>query len=138
MVQETEIKVTYDCPPAIIYKALTDQIQLCQFTQSPCIAEIKVGGKHQMFGDTIQGEYVSFEENKKIQMKWKFKEWADFSDCLITLDGASSVDIVVQFKNIPEHDKFGNFVHVDAIQNGWKQNIFKRMHAVFGYPLRRD
>ena len=44
--QETEIKVTYDCPPAVIYKALTDQMQLCQFTQSPCISELKVGGKH--------------------------------------------------------------------------------------------
>lgn len=32
MGQETEIRVTYDCPPNVIYKALTDQMLLSQFT----------------------------------------------------------------------------------------------------------
>ena len=71
-------------------------------------------------------------------MKWKFKEWPEFADCSISFEGGSSVDIVVKMKNIPEHDKFNNYIHIDAIQNGWKHNIFTRMHAVFGYPLRRD
>ena len=40
-----------------------------------------------MYGDTIQGEYVSIEENKKIEMKWKFKDWNDFAQCVIIFDG---------------------------------------------------
>jgi uncharacterized protein YndB with AHSA1/START domain len=32
-----------------------------------------------MYGDTIQGEYVTIEENKRIEMKWKFKDWESFS-----------------------------------------------------------
>jgi activator of HSP90 ATPase len=71
-------------------------------------------------------------------MKWKFKEWPEFGDCSISFEGASEVDICVKIKNIPEHDKFNNFIHTDAVKNGWKHNIFERMHAVFGYPLRRD
>ena len=46
MGQETEIKVIFDCPPHVIYKALTEQMLLCQFTQSPCVSETKVGGKY--------------------------------------------------------------------------------------------
>lgn len=72
-------------------------------------------------------------------MKWKFREWADFADCSITFEGDSnSVEITVKFKNVPEHDKFSSYVHVDNIQKGWRENIFKRIHVVFGYPLRRD
>jgi len=32
MPQETEIKVTYDCPAELVYKCLTDQMTMCQFT----------------------------------------------------------------------------------------------------------
>lgn len=48
-------------------------------------------------------------------MKWKFKEWEDSADCLITFEGSSSVDVVVRFTNVPEHDKFGTYVHIQNI-----------------------
>ena len=49
-----------------------------------------------MYGDTIQGEYVSIEENKKIEMKWKFKDWNEYAQCVITFDGGDqSVDVTV-------------------------------------------
>ena len=37
-----------------------------------------------IFGGTITGEYIALEENKRIEMKWKFKEWGDFGNCVIT------------------------------------------------------
>ena len=36
-----------------------------------------------IFGGTIIGEYIALEENKRIEMKWKFKEWGDFGNCVI-------------------------------------------------------
>ena len=68
-----------------------------------------------MFGDTIQGEYLGLEQNKKIEMKWKFKEWPEFALCTVLFDGASSVDITVKITGIPEHNQFGSFVHTDSI-----------------------
>lgn len=82
---------------------------------------------------------MAIEENKKIEMKWKFKDWDSFANCVITFEGSEhSVDITVSFTEVPDHDKFGAYVHVDNIVNGWKYNIFKRIHAVFGYPLRKE
>jgi hypothetical protein len=58
---------------------------------------------------------------------------------VITFDGGDqSVDITVKFTSVPDHDRFGGYVHVENIVNGWKQNIFKRIHSVFGYPLRKE
>lgn len=53
----TEIKVTYSVPAPIIYKTLTDQIQVCQFTRGLAISELRVGGKLEMFDGNIQGIY---------------------------------------------------------------------------------
>ena len=92
-----------------------------------------------MFDGTIQGEYVSLEENSKIVMKWKFKDWPQFADCTVTFSGVNdSCDVLVDFKNIPEYDNFGGFIHLDKIHDGWRQNIFKMIHMIFGYHLRDD
>ena len=116
MVQETELRVTYECPADIIYKALTDQTQLCQFTQSPCISEPHVGGKHQIFGDKIQATYVELVPNRLLRMKWKFSEWGDnFADLRMEFSEGSTCDIVLRVTNIPESDKFGSNVHIENI-----------------------
>lgn len=53
-------------------------------------------------------------------MKWKFREWQEFADCSITFNGDSTHEIIVKFKNVPDYDKFGAYIHVDNIQNGWR------------------
>jgi activator of HSP90 ATPase len=83
-----------------------------------------------LFGGTIVGEYISLEEAKRIEMKWKFKEWPEYGNCVITFTsmGNAITDVVVKITGIPEHDSHGNFIHLDTIVNGWKSNIFKRIH----------
>lgn len=38
-------------------------------------------------------------------------------------------------KNIPGQDQFGNENIKELTENGWKQQIFDRIRAVFGYGL---
>ena len=61
--QETEITATYAVPSPIIYKSMTDQIQICQFTRCLALSELRVGGKLEMFDASIQGEYVELVED---------------------------------------------------------------------------
>ena len=42
--------------------------------------------------------------------------------------GNALTDAAVKITGIPEHDTHGNFIHLDTITNGWKSNIFKRIH----------
>ena len=69
-------------------------------------------------------------------MKWKFKEWPDYADVAIEFTSFNdSCEIKVSYTNIPTHDEFGNNIHVENIQQGWRENIFKMIYNVFGYPL---
>ena len=50
---------------------------------------------------------MNIEENKKIEMKWKFKDWDDYADLVITIvDVNDSCELTLDYKNIPEYDSF--------------------------------
>ena len=137
--QETEIKVIYSVPASIIFKSMTDQIQVCQFTRCLAVSEPVPEGRLEMFDGSIQGIYKEIEENKLIKMKWKFKEWPEYADVVVAFESFNdSCEVKVSFTNIPSHDNHNQYVHVESIQQGWKQNIFKMIHMVFGYPLRDE
>ena len=115
-------------------------MSICQFTRSPAVCEPHPGGKLMMFDGMIQGEFVSLEANKAIEMKWKFKEWPSFAELLIRFDalGTDACEITLDYKNIPDTDSFGGYVNLEKLQDGWNQNIFKNIRMVFGYPLRSE
>lgn len=139
MSQQTQFKAIYGVPAGIIFKTLTEQIQMCQFTRCLAVSELQVGGKMEMFDGSIQGIYQEIVEDQKIRMKWKFKEWEEHADCVIDfISFNDSCEVNVSFTNIPTHDSFGSHIHVENIQQGWKNNIFKMIYNVFGYPLREE
>mmetsp|Transcript_6573 Transcript_6573/g.4730 ORF Transcript_6573/g.4730 Transcript_6573/m.4730 type:complete len:107 (+) Transcript_6573:20-340(+) len=102
---DLDFSVTYEVPAYVIYKAFVDQGMMSHWTQGQVVSEPQNGGKLSLFNGTIIGEYAEVEENKKLVMKWKFKDWADFADCVITFsEDGSTTDINVSYKNIPEYD----------------------------------
>ena len=74
-----------------------------------------------MYDGTILGEYVSLEENERIVYKWKFKDWNEFADLVITFENYDdSCKITLDYTNIPEYDSFSNYVHLNKIEEGWR------------------
>ena len=131
--------VAFSVPAPIIYKSMTDQVQICQFTRCLALSELQVGGKLEMFDGSIQAVYEEIVENERLKMKWKFKEWPDYGDCVVTFHPFNdSCEVKVAITGIPSHDNHGQYIHIENIQNGWRQNIFKMIHMVFGYPLRDE
>ena len=47
------------------------------------------------------------------------------------------VIIEVSIRKIPAYDTYGKHVHLDNLENGWRQNIFERISKTFGYPLKK-
>ena len=139
MPQETTIVVEFDVPGHLIYRTLTDQMLICQFTRCLALSEPKEGGKLEMYDGSIQGEYIKLVENESIEMKWKFKDWKDFADLKMTFENYDdSVKITLEYTNIPDADQFNNNIHLDKIKDGWRQNIFKNIYMVFGYHLKDE
>lgn len=92
-----------------------------------------------MFDGSIQAIYEEIHEDTQLKMKWKFKEWPEYADVVIDFVSFNdSCEIKVSYTNIPSHDTYGNHIHVESIQQGWRENIFKMIHGVFGYPLRDE
>ena len=56
-----------------------------QFSQCPAVSEPKPTGKLMMYNGMIEAVYVNLEQNKKIEMKWKFKDWGE-SYANVTID----------------------------------------------------
>ena len=80
------------------------------------VSELQPGGKLEMFDASIQGIYEEIEEDRKIKMKWKFKEWPEYADCLIDFVGVNdSCEVTVKLTNIPSHDSFGSHIHIENI-----------------------
>jgi activator of HSP90 ATPase len=44
-----------------------------------------------MYGGIIEGEYVTIDENKRIEMKWKFRDWDQYSDVVINFEDSNDV-----------------------------------------------
>ena len=69
------------------------------------------GGKLEMFDGSIEGVYEEIQENTQIKMKWKFKDWPDYANVLITFASFNdSCEVKVVYTNIPERDNHGNLV----------------------------
>eukprot|EP00347_Sterkiella_histriomuscorum_P005536 403356236 len=137
--QELTIRFEYLVPAHIIYQTITNQMQIIQFTQCAAVSEPVPGGRLIMYNENIQGEYISLEENKRIEMNWKFKDWEAFSNVIITFDSDDDDECTVEIvqTKIPTHDKFLKHVHLDNLENGWRANIFERLSKVFGYALKK-
>ena len=107
--QSCEIKVTYSVPAPIMYKTLTDQIQICQFSRGLAVSEARPEGKLEMFDGNIQGIYQELTDDTQIKMKWKFKEWPEYADVVIDFTSFNdSCEVKVSYTNVPRQDNFGN------------------------------
>ncbi|KIW02104.1 uncharacterized protein PV09_06594 [Verruconis gallopava] len=60
-----------------LYKTFTDPDRIAAFTRSkPNLFEgAKKGGKFELFGGNITGEYVELEEPTKVVQKWRLAQW---------------------------------------------------------------
>ena len=58
-----------------------------QFTQNPAVVEPRIGGKYSIYNGIIEGEFLEIEQDKRIVMKWRFKDWGEnFSNVVITFE----------------------------------------------------
>ena len=74
-------------------------------------------------------------------MAWRMKDWKDDCNAVVQITysdtGDNCCDVEVKIDEIPEYDKYDKFVHLDNLEGGWRQMIFKRIEQVFGYPEKK-
>ncbi|KAM5227554.1 activator of 90 kDa heat shock protein ATPase homolog 2 [Ctenodactylus gundi] len=67
----------FDTTVEQLYSIFTVKDLVQKFSKSAAVLEAEKGGKFQMFGGNITGEYTELLTNRKIVMKWRFRNWPE-------------------------------------------------------------
>eukprot|EP00892_Ulva_mutabilis_P000714 jgi/Ulvmu1/10643/UM066_0023.1 len=137
--RKLEIKETFYASAGDIYEVFTNEARVKGFTQSDATISRDVGGEFKMFGGSIEGVQRTLEPGKLIVQDWRFTTWPDglYSKVTLAIDEPEPGHTVVVMtqEGIPEEDKFGNHDVVGTTEHGWRQLIFFKIKAVFGYGI---
>lgn len=129
----------FSCRASNMYEILMDENRWKGFTQSNARISKEVGGEFSIFDGSVSGTNVELQEAKLIVQKWRFGNWADGINSTVRLDFEEPEPGVTVIKlthtDIPEEDRYGNATVVENTERGWRDLIFNKIRAVFGFGL---
>ncbi|KAK4755237.1 hypothetical protein SAY87_008994 [Trapa incisa] len=129
----------FSCRARDMYEILMDDNRWKGFTQSNAKISKEVGGEFSIFDGSVTGYNVELQEGKLIVQKWRFGSWPDgiHSTVKLVLDEPEPGITVVKLTHtdIPEEDRYGNATVVENTERGWRDLIFHKIRAVFGFGL---
>ncbi|KAL8142888.1 hypothetical protein V2J09_015920 [Rumex salicifolius] len=146
------IKLTekFSCRAINIYEILMDENRWKGFTQSNAKISKEVGGEFSIFDGSVTGTNEELQEGKLIVQKWRFGNWPDVThvaklgvlvyddECVkLTFEepepGVTIIKLVQT--NVPEEDRYGNETVAENTERGWRDLIFHKIRAIFGFGL---
>lgn len=111
--------------PGDVYNALTNQKMLEIWTGEEVVMPLEANAEFSLWGGSISGVNLEFEENKKIVQLWFFGEEEEKSIVTIKIHPhkkGSSVELL--HTNIPD-DAYEN------ISDGWDEDYFGALNELF-------
>ncbi|XP_062167510.1 uncharacterized protein LOC133873772 [Alnus glutinosa] len=129
----------FSCRAGVMYEILMDENRWKGFTQSNARISKEVGGEFSIFDGSVTGTNVELQDGKLIVQKWRFGNWVDgiHSTVRLALDEPEPGLTVVKLTHtdIPEEDRYGNSTVVENTERGWRDLIFNKIRAVFGFGI---
>ncbi|CAN0927610.1 Activator of 90 kDa heat shock protein ATPase homolog 1 [Linum grandiflorum] len=129
----------FSCRAKDLFEILMDENRWKGFTQSNAKISKEVGGEFAIFDGSVTGSNVELQEGKLIVQKWRFGSWPDgiISTVRLTLEEPEAGVTVVKLTHtdIPEEDRYGNATVVENTERGWRDLIFHKIRAVFGFGI---
>ena len=126
---ETEFRTTAE----ELYTTFTDSQRITAFTRSaPLVFEgAKLGGRFELFGGNVSGEYVELEKPTKIVQKWRLAQWpAGHYSTLNIQFRQNDVDAVtvmrVDWDDVPVGQE-------DVTKRNWGEYYVRSMKTTFGF-----
>ena len=115
-----------------LYETFVDPQRIAAFTRSPpkVFEGAKKGGKFELFGGNVQGNYSELERPKKIVQSWRLSQWPEghFSRLQIEFD-QNDVDHVtvmrVTWTGVPVGQE-------EVTKRNWLEYYVKSIKTTFG------
>ena len=69
----------FRCDAGALYQIFTDPQRIAAFTRSPpkVFEGARPGGKFELFGGNVSGEYTNLSEPTLIEQKWRLAQWPE-------------------------------------------------------------
>ncbi|KAK6945388.1 Activator of Hsp90 ATPase, N-terminal [Dillenia turbinata] len=129
----------FSCRAGDLYEILMDENRWKGFTQSNAKISKEVNGEFCIFDGSVTGVNLELQEAKLIVQKWRFASWADgvFSTVRISFHEPEPGVTIVKLTqtDVPEEDRYGNSTVVENTERGWRDLIFHKIRAVFGFGI---
>ncbi|OWM82642.1 activator of 90 kDa heat shock protein ATPase homolog 1 [Punica granatum] len=129
----------FSCRARDMYEILMDENRWKGFTQSNAKISKDVGGEFSIFDGSVTGTNVELQEGKLIVQRWRFGSWPDGIQSTVMLvleEPEPGVTIVkLTHTDVPEEDRYGNATVVENTERGWRDLIFNKIRAVFGFGI---
>jgi activator of HSP90 ATPase len=111
--------------PGDVYNALTNKNMLEIWTGEDVVMEPEPGTEFSLWGGSITGLNIEFEENRKIVQEWYFGDEHETSLVTIVLHpDKNGTSIELRHTNIPD-DAYDNIVE------GWVEDYFGALRELF-------
>ncbi|GLT38625.1 hypothetical protein SLA2020_128600 [Shorea laevis] len=129
----------FSCRAKDLYEILMDENRWKGFTQSNARISKEVGGEFMIFDGSVTGRNLELQDGKLIVQKWRFGSWPDGIDSTVRLTfdepepGVTTVKLT--HTDVPEEDRYGNATVVENTERGWRDLIFHKIRAVFGFGI---
>ncbi|XP_072284520.1 activator of 90 kDa heat shock protein ATPase homolog 1 [Pyxicephalus adspersus] len=123
------MKETFLTSPEELYRVLTTQELVQGFTHAPATVVADKGGKFQLLGGNVSGEFLDLEPEKRILMSWRFKSWPAGHHAAITLslsDKGGETELQMEARGVPQSEE-------QHTKDGWKRYYFDGIKQTFGY-----
>jgi activator of HSP90 ATPase len=125
----TEFRTT----AAELYKTFTDPQRIAAFTRAPPknFTSATPGGKFELFGGNVTGEYTELEEPTHIVQKWRLAQWPEghYSTLSLWFD-QNDVDAVtvmrVEWKGVPVGQE-------EPTKGNWGEYYVRSIKTTFGF-----
>lgn len=125
----------FQAPASELYKTFTDPARISVFTRAPpkLFEGAKVGGKFELFGGNVVGEYLELVEPTKIVQSWRLDQWpkGHFSRLEIEFDqnNVDSVTVMrVSWSGVPIGQE-------EVTKRNWKEYYVRSIKQNFGFGL---
>jgi len=123
----------FRAPASELYQTFTDPQRIAAFTRAtPKVFEgAKKGGKFELFGGNVSGEYLELEEPTKIVQSWRLDQWPKehYSRLEITFD-QNDVDNVtvmrVTWSGVPIGQE-------EVTKRNWSEYYVRSIKTTFGF-----
>eukprot|EP01004_Peranema_trichophorum_P004549 NODE_3464_length_1346_cov_146.645135_g3025_i0.p1 GENE.NODE_3464_length_1346_cov_146.645135_g3025_i0~~NODE_3464_length_1346_cov_146.645135_g3025_i0.p1 ORF type:complete len:323 (-),score=58.46 NODE_3464_length_1346_cov_146.645135_g3025_i0:322-1290(-) len=124
--------IEWRAPPPEIWDCLTNPQRASAYTRSQAKIVPATNGEFSFLNESITGTYIEVVPLKKLDMKWRLKDWKEghVSNATITLDSYEEGTTLMSLKhtNVPTMD-------LERTQEGWKRNFWEPIQMLFGYGL---